>query len=337
MAVKNILVQIHGMTTVEGPMSHKQEYDDLLAALLKVEPTLKFDDRATVEWGHWQPDYVFANLRPDQRIAPAEKTISAQVSYQNVAKNRGPLEHILGPLDDLPEKLTVRHVTEPVKESAEIYGVTDVIYYASPDGEESIRNTVYGQVLSTMGPFRTAIEAGDSSEVRLHLIAHSLGVTIAFDFLFGLFAPDEYLSGGKPGFVSNKNTGDGDIESYMFWREQAKAGRLTLGSKVSAASQLPLLIMRKQKLVDQLARGELLDPVLIGIKPDGPVCWRLYYQVEDILGFPSRRLFRNESRIEEFEVYNSWRPDEAHTGYWNNDVVIKTAAALIKSRLSDQG
>jgi hypothetical protein len=149
-----------------------------------------------------------------------------------------------------------------------------------------------------------------------------------------LFAPCETLRGKTPGFLSNAQAANEDKLDFEFWREQAACGRLTLGSKVSAASQLPLLVMRKQGLVDQLARGELLDPSVIGITPGGPVCWRLFYQVEDILGFPSRLLFRDASRIEEFEVFNSLLPPSAHTGYWGNEFVVNAAAELIKSRLN---
>lgn len=332
MAIKNILVQIHGMTTTPEPMSHQQEYDDLLAALRKAEPGLAFDDQANVEWGHWQPGQTLDQLRADQRIAPAEKTIAEQVSYASVVEAKGAEEHVLSPLEHLPEKL-VRKVTDPIKESAEFFGVTDVLYYCAPDGEDAVRATVYRQVLTTIRPFRKAIEDGDESEIRLHVIAHSLGVTISFDFLFGLFAPKEYLTDETPGFVSNRRAADEDIADYLFWRNRAGSGQLTVGSKVSAASQFPLLVMRKQALVDQLARGELLDPALIGIYPGGPIAWRLFYQVEDILGFPTRRLFKDVTRIEEFEVYNAWRPDVAHSGYWTNDTVIQQAAALIKSRL----
>src|SRR5262249_36509513 len=147
------------------------------------------------------------------------------------------------------------------------YGATDVFYYCAPDGEDAVRTAVYTEVLEKLRPLQ------NEPEVKIHLVGHSLGVTVGFDFLFGLFAPDSYYPSGFPGFHFSSATPEirGEFE---WWRDRVKNGSLVLGSKTSTAGQLPLTVMRKQSLVDTLANGGYLDPSVIGITPDGPAQWR---------------------------------------------------------------
>ena len=58
------------------------------------------------------------------------------------------------------------------EEGGAAFGVTDVFYYVSPEGEDHVRATVYHQVLSQLADYK------DHPDVHLHLIGHSLGVTL---------------------------------------------------------------------------------------------------------------------------------------------------------------
>ena len=158
-------------------------------------------------------------------------------------------------------------------------------------------------------------------------------MTVAFDFLFGLFAADE-VTGGEPDFIGEAQGEAEAIERYLFWRGRAREGGLVLASKASTGGQLPLLLLRKQALVDRLSVGEFLDPSVIGVPGRGDVRWKIFYDADDILGFPTRRLFDAEGTIQEFQVDTDWRPDLAHSRYWTNDRVLDEMAKLIADNLA---
>jgi hypothetical protein len=96
---------------------------------------------------------------------------------------------------------------------------------------------------------------------------------------------------------------------------------------------LPLMMMRKQKLVDRLADGGRLDPQVLGVPLAGPVKWKLFYDVDDILAFPARGLYERSTTIEEFQVDTNWRPDLSHGAYWTNATVLREMVDLIRSNL----
>src|SRR5262249_7003794 len=121
-----------------------------------------------------------------------------------------------------------------------------------------------------------------------------------------------------------------------FWRGRAHADprTLSLGSKSSTAGQLPLMMMRKQKLVDRLAGGQRLDPSVIGLPAAGAVKWRMFYAVGDILCCPARRLFDPNAGIEESQVDTNWRPDLSHSDYWTNGTVLTQVSRLLVNNLA---
>src|SRR4029079_16834131 len=208
----DLLVMMHGMTLSSQQFDHNKEYDDLWKALVKKEPSMSaaLDARVGVAWGHAPSGGPSHSFRKDQRITAAENFIHDRSAYANVRGDHSPQNHVLSAGAELFSKLVTRHVTDPVKETVEIFGFTDVVYYCATDGEDAVRAAVYSQVLDALEPFRTA------PDVRLHVIAHSLGVTVAHDFLFGLFAPDTELTGGQPGFMANPEASDPQKEKYDF-------------------------------------------------------------------------------------------------------------------------
>jgi hypothetical protein len=137
----------------------------------------------------------------------------------------------------------------------------------------------------------------------------------------------------QPDFATDPGVPDALRERYLLWRSRAAEGRLRLGSKSSAASQLPLLMLRKQKLVDLLNEpGARIDASVIGIREDGAPHWLLFYDVDDVLGFPTRPLFSPERALHEIEVRTGLEPLSAHLGYWRNVRVQEEVANLLASR-----
>ena len=332
MTAMNALVLIHGMTLDSDASDHTGEYNALWLQLQARQPRLTagIDAIIPVEWGH-KPRPSAEALRPDQRITDAENAIHDRCAYAGVSADHTPDNVLLSPFHELISSLVLRRFTTSIKESVLMLGITDALYYCAPDGEQAIREAVYTQVLDQLEPHR------DADHVRLHVVAHSLGTTVAFDFLFGLFAPDEVYGWRGPDFGHER---DDDSErlratrrAYLYWRQRAKAQTLHLMSKFSTGSQIPLLMLRKQKLVDMLAAGELLDPTVIGVPRSGPVRWKVFYDVDDILGFPTRRIFDASGSIREYQVNTDWRPDRAHGAYWQNATVVGEIAELIAQNL----
>ncbi|HMI92395.1 MAG TPA: hypothetical protein VK509_13560 [Polyangiales bacterium] len=323
----NVLALVHGIIPMREPSDHRADYGPFWDALCSARRELRdFAPPIEVEWGHPLPGA--RELRADQRLGVAQKEIASRVEYRAVSRHSEPLEEVI-PHSRLhpPTALLTRLLTDPIKEQVALLGLSDVVYYCSEEGERALRLAVYGTVLQALDPYR------DARELRLHVFGHSLGVTVAFDFLFGLFAPSEMWAARQPDFATDPGVPDALRERYLLWRSRATEGRLLLGSKSSAASQLPLLLLRKQKLVDMFTvPGARIDASVIGIREDGAPHWLLFYDVDDVLGFPTRPLFAPERALHEIEVRTGLEPLSAHLGYWRNVRVQEEVANLLASR-----
>lgn len=317
---ENVLALIHGMVMEPSPHSHTDTYARFLAGLYDHEPRLRgllADGRIVrVEWGH--DVAAGADLRPDQRLGGAQRFVASRVNYAAVRARPDPLNVVLRGLRSDWNLTGARIVVRPVREKLIQFGLADAVYYTSEDGERQVRAAVYEQILSGLEPFAGA------DEVRLHVVSHSLGVAVAHDFLFGLFAP-----GHTPDFATGAGQGSARGQDlFRTWRDRAQAGALRLGTFVSMASQLPLFVLRKQQLVDRLHGGRLLDPAVIGVRGTH-VQWLVFYDIDDVLGFATRPLYDPATGIREVQVDAGDLPSTAHTGYWRNKTVLKESAARI--------
>jgi hypothetical protein len=334
----NVLVMMHGMIPDEDPRSPFDSngkywgYNQFFQSLIEKQPQLKtiFESFVGVEWGHELPGI---DPRKDHRLTRAQKFINQRVAYDNIVKDSDPnnvtMSLFKGTGIDLPVLTPmVRWLIVGLRESIVTRGLGDVLYYCSAEGEAQVRKNVYKQVLKKLIPYQ------DELEVRLHLIGESLGVTLTHDFLFGLFNPDPNYHAG---FLEQVDEGEEDKEDkkrFEFWQSKAKNGELKLGSLTSAASQLPLFSMRSQNLVDRLANQQLIDATNIGVLDSDRVQWQLFYDVDDLLGFGTRRLYNCGRAIKEYQVDTGDNPADAHTAYWNNDfVAAKTAELILKNSI----
>ena len=313
----NVLVFVHGMTpgvAPSDPSSSGGTYDKFWKALQAHKPELKNmfpDGPILVEWGH-QLSPAENPVREDHRITEAERFVNEQVSYQNLKKHPGPNNVLVGDWG-IPG---VRQIVTNVREGVVSFGLTDVVYYCSEDGEIYVRAHVYNQVLVKMQRYVA------EPNVRIHLFGHSLGVTVIHDFLFGLFK-----KGHASDFVDKYQGGPWASQEFQKWRNKAQNGELTLGGLACAASQLPLMVMRKQAMVDKLFRNEGFDPADIGVVSSG-IQLKFFYDIDDLLGFASRNLYSPNHAIMDIQVDSGDLPPSAHVGYWENEVVIKETAKL---------
>ena len=339
MSPVNILIMIHGMIPDAIPKSPFESsadgkylgYNDFIQFLIAKQPELRniFNDRFIgVKWGHEQPgeeNKATDALQADRQLTRAQNFINQRIAYDNLVKdpdkNNVTMSLFKGSGSDFP-LLTpmVRWLVVGLRESIVTRGLGDVLYYTSAEGECHVRKTVYKQVLEKLERYR------DEPEVRIHLIGQSLGVTLTHDFLYGLFNPKlDYI----PGFIEQEQGEPEDIKRFGLWREKAQNGTLKLGSLTSTASQLPLFLMRKQELVNQLANERPIDAKNIGILDSDRIQWQLFYDVDDLLGFGTRRLYNCERAIVEYQVDTGDNPGDAHTAYWNNSFVVEKTAELL--------
>jgi hypothetical protein len=330
----NVLVMMHGMIPDENPRSPFDSngkywgYNQFFQSLMEKQPQLKtiFESFIGVEWGHELPGI---DLREDHRLTRAQNFINQRVAYDNIVKDPDPnnvtMSLFKGTGIDFPVLTPmVRWLIVGLRESIVTRGLGDVLYYCSAEGEAQVRKNVYKQVFNGLETYR------DRADIRLHLIGQSLGVTLTHDFLFGLFNPDPNY---QPGFLEQ---GDAEDKTrFEFWRSKAHDRELKLGSLTSTASQLPLFSMRSQNLVDRLANQQLIDATNIGVLDADRIQWQLFYDVDDLLGFGTRRLYNCGRAIKEYQVDTGDNPADAHTAYWNNDfVAAKTAELLLENSLA---
>lgn len=323
----NILIMVHGMSPSNKPRSPFDLYEPFWQALVKNAPQLQeiFPiGYIGVEWGHELPETPppdLSALRTDQKLMRSQNFLHSRVCWEaiqrdNDATNVKMAELTANKMDFPSFTPIIRQLIIGLRESVMIMGFGDVIFYCSQEGETLIRQVVYGQVLEKLDLYR------DAKDVRLHLVGHSLGVTLCHDFLYGLFAPDH-----EPDFYQQGSTED--VNRFRWWRNKAQRGELVVGSLTSTASQIPLFAMRKPKIVEMLAAEQLLNARDIGILTQQTVKWKIFYDIDDILGFGTRRLYQPSPAIMEFQVDTSDHPGDAHNNYWQNPTVIAETAKLL--------
>mgnify|MGYP003444786724 CR=1 FL=1 len=220
---KHILILIHGITPEAVPQSHADLYDKFWRGLQAAQPALPavIRDVAKIEWGNRLGPVA---ARPDERLSEAERRASDLERTEHVQAHPGPNNVVhAGPFGDWNLIPGLRLLVRELREQLIQFGLADALYYAAGDGERAVRAAVYGQVLRALRPHR------NEGEVLLHVVGHSLGVTVAHDFLYGLFGkPDE------PHYLGQAATQE-DRDDYALWRSRAGTG-LILGSFTSMAA-----------------------------------------------------------------------------------------------------
>ncbi len=346
MTTKNILIFIHGMMPEDFPASAIIVYDQLWEPVKKLHNLGKrvdVEDIVAVEWGHFDPI-----PRPDEKINIAEKFIAEKIDNKISADNPhlkklSVLQGILNFSSERPLEI-FRPYFHYLRQTILLKGLGDAVYYCGEQGKIAVQLAVYAPILQRLQHYR--FDEPDT-KIRLHIIAHSLGVTIANDFLYGLFSPRTILLENEPQkcqepslFITKARDTNLEhlrkevIERYKFWRNPQNASRLELGSIVSLASQLPLLMLSKQFVVDELCAGKTLSPRDIGI-PDNTndEIWKIFYDLDDLLAFPTGFLYGDPPAIKDYLIDSGNTPGTAHTDYWKSPVVHKEVAELLRRRI----
>ena len=255
-APSNVLVLIHGMTPSSKPSSPFPGYESFWKALTAARPELAgmITKRMGVHWGHAMPSEIteidrawgYSDLKDehglqlidqvDQKLTQSQDIIRRLSSFAAIQKSPSSGDKLIkGWPGDMGIPI-LRNLIAQFRENMVVSGIGDVVYYCSEEGETHVRRSVYHQILQGLDEFL------NKPEVRFHIFAHSMGVTVAHDFLYGLFSP-----GHEPDFIKENQGGPQARDRYRLWRTKTQSGEVKLGSLASAASQLPLFLMRKNQ------------------------------------------------------------------------------------------
>lgn len=316
--MKNILVLIHGITPDRNPPDPAGgDYAKFLAAIQARDQSIlgKFDKTIQIKWGEKYPgnpagdysNYLLAEAERKLTDLSQDNTVSSPTNEYH-EKSR-PWYH---PID-----LAIAGQMRNIKRSIVTYGLSDAIFYCSDDGERDMRKFVYKQVSDEILAF---VKAGQ--EVAIHVVAHSLGVTVAHDFLYGIFNKNQSSDfSADQAILAEVRDAYKGVQAFSFAPPTRK---VFLGSFTAMASQLPLMAVRRDKLVRLFAAGQKMDAADIGVGTLGSYMQvSFFHDPDDVLGFPSRELYQDNPAMRDVCVDNGLAPADGHTKYWTNDNVIQ--------------
>lgn len=319
---REAVILIHGITPSLTPSNPGKDILKFFKSIRAQSGALeiRFPDTCifNLEWGHILPGDDATNLRPDQKLMTAENEVISRV----VGAQRASVIH-------------QREIARVMQNSLLVPGIGDVLYFAG-EGASSIQSLIRNNIINLLP---TKIQDFDTPGVvvRLHVIAASLGVSIAYDLLSNIFnqapsfrPPDEFNKLRKLALPSGQGLLGGKP-------------KIELGTFVCAASQLPLLLLRKQEYVDLMARKDSISPSVIGFKGDHKQAWILFHDDNDVLSFKTKPLFTPSDDVVEIEVENQ-RSDnivnrfvDSHTGYWSNLKVISEVRRVLENVTDNHG
>ncbi len=333
MDTKNILIFVHGIMLEEHPPLGRSQYRLLWDAVAESHPELveRFADvdRLEIEWGKFVRD----TIEPDQWINLAEEHLARILDPEEVRKNPGPNNLILPPRRSTLQTRAWDSLAGPLRQTLLIRGMGDMFYYCGSDGQIAVQLSVFQQILAAFEAYRHL-----DVKLRLHVVGHSLGVSIANDFLHALFAPRSARLKGQeqklPRFFRTdvlRQRRAETLERLTWWREHGHE-RLELGAIASLGSALPLMLLRSQRVVDQLATSNHLPVDEIGIPNDSKeILWKNFYDDLDPLSLPLRPLFGNHAAVQDVQVRSGDDPWATHA-YWGCPEVQMHVAELLAKR-----
>jgi len=295
-----IPVFIHGISPDKDPIPGKQEYNDLLTRVkdkLKGYPGKKLsNEKIYVVWG--TPTTPSQYDGTDQYLAEVERQIQAKV------------KEAMGPAYSNPFGLTgyVRDLL--------FFGISDLFYYISADGELDLREHVFGYISNSI----QKLDKDGDKYFSLTIFGHSAGSVIAHDLLYHLFS-DKKLESEKGTYYR---------EDIRVMRNMADQGRLRVRRFYTFGSPISLLVLRADSLIKKFRSGELFKLAEIGLDKEeglGRPRWVNFWSRHDLASYPVEFLYSNENGvIEDREVTTSLSPKTAHTAYWTSDEMAEYVA-----------
>ncbi|MFB2882093.1 acylphosphatase [Floridanema aerugineum] len=332
----NILLFVHGVIPLNSKFSETKLYD-LLWEPVKKQHKLseRIDDIISVNWGHYLADTEEDRL--DEKLHKAEEFIANQLNLK--AQSQKITNNSLQPW--------WRSLLHPLQNLIWSQGIGAAIYYSGIEGKIALQLAVYSQILDLLEKYRHQIERNLAKKeatikIRLHAISSGLGTNIVNDFLHGLFYQTGNQSNHNPELDKEPTIANSPIlaeekretvERYLFWRTATQKKHLEIGSIVTMASQLPLLLLSSQRVVNTLANQDTLSIDEIGIpEQTQEIIWKVFYDINDLSAFPISSLFGGHPAIEDIaiEMSNNYYN---YPNYWENEVIHTHVAELLNRRV----
>ncbi len=309
--MKHFLIFVNGMTPNFDSHDWKAEYLQFWQGVLKERPslgaTLDESSLVFVQWGHPKSS--------DETGIKSELQKAQKYIWESQAK---PKSWFTRTLDWISSGLGY---SQKAKLNHFLTGLGDVLWANTSRGKKYIR----------MDFLEAMMEAGivANEPTQLHLISHSYGVTLCFDFIRDLFSNESIDEEERGGEMT------GDYKRY--WeslRRAVGASQLKLGSFAGMASQLPMSITRHPRMLTSLANRSRIDLQCMGLATDETKTKvKFFYDPEDLLGFQSAPLFSESIALKDIRVNTGLLPIKAHNGYWFNSTVHKEYAQLLDENL----
>ncbi len=311
------IIYIHGVSQ-ENNLPHTETYNQLHQGIQAVSSkdfphrqTWQEANRCDVEWG-WDHSSIENNSNGDRFLADAQDQFG---------------DDILQTVKDTSD-FTIRpaRLLNPELRDLMIKGFSDMFYYCSYDGKNSVRATVASQIIKSIKQ-----PLANNEPISLTLMGHSAGSIVAFDLLFYLFAPDDVLN--KHEFIEKKNNTE-IIEDFKHLRTLAQAQKLRIRRLITFGSPISMLAFRSNAVVKILAEGEKLNPDDYGLNQNPEIFgealaqprWLNFWDKDDIISWPVQPLMQNSPTIKDIYPYVSNNIAKAHNEYWDNEKVHQQIA-----------
>lgn len=297
-----IPVFIHGITPDENPGSHESQYTILFkniqSELDKLNKPKFTTDPIKIEWG-WRDPGSKSDVKDDQYLAEVERLVAQQA----LALESGIWDFSLN-----PARLIHRELRKVF-----LFGFSDLIYYVSMDGEETIRQHVFHDIVKGIKK-----HAQVQKKVSLTIIGHSAGSLIAHDLLYHLFGE---------GKVSQFN----EVRDLRMLADE-ESPRLRVRRLYTMGSPITPLTFRSNTLIKKSLKNTPLKLSDLGFKPDKTLSnprWINFWDKDDIASFPVSFLYDNQNVVkDEYMDIGDFFPN-VHNAYWENNKVAKRIAETI--------
>ncbi len=297
--MKHYVIYIHGITISPTGNSHKREYKEIHNTIEGIS-----EDTVPIytEWGHTCNQYEIGMFDSvNQRIKPEGFHIPV---YDPI-------------LYDMKKML--------------IFGISDVFYYCAPNGEQAIRNAIFGNIAEAINEHIENIKK--DGVFQFSIVAHSMGSIVGFDFLYNLFGKtrarkksSKYNNKILDGILGSLTTGDNGNPGTFFDLGGVKI-ELRLRNFITMGSQILLTLGRNDKIKKNIEDSKLLNPADIGLIDPSSQRWMNIWDKQDFLGFPIVDVFDNSKKIIiEPKIETGIFFMEAHQNYFESKSVQKVIA-----------
>jgi hypothetical protein len=302
-----IPIFIHGISPEENPPDHIAEYESLRSLVNKhleaVGKPILSKTPIYVEWGR---QYRGASGN-DQYLAQAEQILHARIRESMGDKYTGML----------PIYKTVRELI--------YFGVIDLFYYVSQDGEEELRNHVFNEITKKL------LQLGriKSTRVSLTFFAHSAGTLITHDLLYHYFGKK---STDEPGSKSESNliVENMDKARNLSNPDDPEDIRIRVRRLYTFGSPISPLSVRSNSVIQMLLKDKVLDTEMIGLRSSDGLSnprWVNFWDKDDLVSAPVAPLYDNAKNVILDQHMNAgFMLPKAHTNYWFSEEMAKFIA-----------